>query len=126
MAVVAAWRPVYHAYSYADALLATATLRSHGLEAHVLGHGAERALGWAHGIVQVAAGQHLHAQEVLRQVRGVRTDTEYLEWHALKQRRTLRRGIVVAALVALAAAFSVVALLHSAPQKLPATTSGGR
>jgi len=115
---VAAWRPVYHAYSYTDGWLATTALISHGLTARMSGQSADRALtGAQHGVVQVADGQHLEAQEVLRLIRGVRTDTEYVEWQALKHRRRVRRGLIVGVLAALAAAVAFMALLADAPRK---------
>ncbi len=81
--------------------------------------GAERVLmGSAHGVVQVAQGDHLRAQEVLRQIRGVRTDTEYLEWQAIKHGRKVKRGLLIGAIAALAAASSMaVALLSTAPER---------
>ncbi|MBK9975779.1 MAG: hypothetical protein IPP14_13495 [Planctomycetes bacterium] len=113
------WRAVYHAYSYADGLLATSALRSYGLVARMACQGAERVLmGSAHGVVQVAQGDHLLAQEVLRQIRGVRTDTEYLEWQAIKHGRKVKRGLLIGAIAALAAASSMaVALLSTAPER---------
>lgn len=121
------WRAVYHAYSYADALLATSALKSHGLTARLSCAGAERALtGNANGVVQVASGEHLRAQEVLRQIRGVRTDTEYLEWQALKGRAAMRRGILIGAIAALAAAAGVaVSLVAQAPDR-PASARSDR
>lgn len=108
---ILAWRSVYHAYSYADAILATSALQSHGLAARLSVQGAERALmGASHGIVMVADGQHLRAQELLRQLRGVRTDTEYLEWQAIKGRQRLRKRVLASALAALAVAMAAAAV----------------
>jgi hypothetical protein len=98
---VAGWRSVYHPYSYSDALLANATLQAHGVNARVQ-H--ERLL--TRQVVEVAEGEHLFAQEVLRQLRGVRTDTEYREWHELKQRGARRKLL----LYAMAAATATVAI----------------
>lgn len=104
---VTRWRDVYHAASSADALLANSTLASYGLTTRIRDEHFQRLmLGAAGGVVQVAEEQHLTAKEVLRQVRGVRTDTEYLEWQALKQRGAKRRR---RAKVALALAVSVFA-----------------
>lgn len=101
---VSSWRGVYHPYSYADALLASATLQAHGLTARLRHGSIERVLlGNVGGVVEVAEGEHLMAQEVLRQLRGVRTDTEYLEWQALKQRPRRRQRLLLGALAAAAA-----------------------
>jgi hypothetical protein len=104
---VSSWRSVYHPYSYADALLANATLQAHGLNAR-LKH--ERPLmGHVGSVVEVAEGEHLFAQEVLRQLRGVRTDTEYREWHELKQQR-MKRKLMLCAMAAATATAAVIAL----------------
>ncbi|MBE7492086.1 MAG: hypothetical protein HS108_10075 [Planctomycetes bacterium] len=109
------WRAVYHAYSYADAMLATSALQSHGLSARMTCNLGERALtGASHGVVQVADGDHIAAREVLRQLRGVRTDTEYLEWQELKHRRHVKRGLLLGTLAALAAAAGFGAVLLAA------------
>lgn len=120
------WRAVYHAYSYADAWLATSVLQSHGLAARMTSSGAARALtGAGQSIVQVADGDHWAAQEVLRQVRGVRTDTEYLEWQQLKHSRQMRKGLLIGALAAFAAAAGLgAALIANAPEPEPAATEG--
>lgn len=126
LSVRVGWRAVYHAYSYVDACLATSVLQSHGLTARMTCNGAERALtGGGHGIVQVADGDHWAAQEVLRQVRGVRTDTEYLEWQQIKHRRHVRQGLLIGALAALATAASFgLALLAAGPEVEPAAAQG--
>jgi hypothetical protein len=104
---VSSWRSVYHAYSYADGLLANATLMAHGVNVR-LKH--ERPLmGHVGSVVEVAEGEHLFAQEVLRQLRGVRTDTEYREWHELKNRR-LKRKLMLCAMAAATATAAVIAL----------------
>ncbi|MCC6465814.1 MAG: hypothetical protein IT463_10780 [Planctomycetes bacterium] len=101
---VTTWRSVYHPHSYADAVLAACALRSHGLTARLSIGSADRALtGCTAGVVQVAEGEHLQAQEVVWQLRGVRTDAEYREWQQIKHGRAARRGMLVAALAALAA-----------------------
>lgn len=107
------WRSVYHPYSYADALLASATLQAHGLTARLKHSNVERALlGHVGSVVEVAEGDHLFAQELLRQLRGVRTDTEYLEWqqlkHAARRRRRVLIGAVAAATASAAIAVGVV------------------
>lgn len=102
---VAGWRSVYHPYSYCDALLANATLQAHGVNVRVQ-H--ERLL--TRHVVEVAEGEHLFAQEVLRQLRGVRTDTEYREWHELKQRGT-RRILLLCAVVAATATVAIAGLI---------------
>lgn len=112
MVSLVGWRAVYHPYSYADAMLATSALQSHGFNARMSLQSAERTLtGVARGVVQVADGEHLRAQEVLRQLRGVRTDTEFVEWQELKHRRRLRRGLLIGALAALATAAGIGAAL---------------
>ena len=94
------WRAVYHPHSYADAMLATAALQANGVTTRLQQCNLSRVLfGQAGGVVQVAADEHPLAREVLRQVRGVRTDTEYLEWQAIK-RRAGRNAPIVAALAA--------------------------
>jgi hypothetical protein len=108
---VSEWRAVYHPHSYADAMLATAALRANGVTTRLQQCNATRVLfGQGGGIVQVAADEHAVAREVLRQVRGVRTDTEYLEWQALKH-RPQRIGLVLVA-VAAGAALAAGMLLH--------------
>ncbi|MBX3474622.1 MAG: hypothetical protein KF754_09590 [Planctomycetes bacterium] len=127
LAGVVGWRSVYHPYSYADAMLATSALQSHGFNARVSVGLSERWLtGNARGVVQVADGEHLHAQEVLRQLRGVRTDTEFREWHEIKHRRTLRRGLMIGTLAALATAAGVAAMLMQAPATEEAATESRR
>lgn len=76
-------------------------------------------MGSTHGVVQVAQGDHLRAQEVLRQIRGVRTDTEYLEWQAIKHSRRVKRGLLIGAIAALAAAASITAALLSTDLERP-------
>jgi hypothetical protein len=122
------WRAVYHAYSYADAWLATSVLQSHGFTTRMSCNMAERALtGSSPGVVQVADGDHLVAQEVLRLVRGVRTDTEYLEWQHLKHRRHMRKGLLIGALAAIAAAAGVgLALLAAVPEGEPVAAESRR
>lgn len=95
---VSTWRKVYHPYSYADAMLARATLQAHGLNTRHLHSNTERIL-WSNsgGVIEVAEGEHLYAQEVLRQLRGVRTDTEFLEWQELRDRRARRRRALIGA-----------------------------
>ena len=117
---VSTWRKVYHPYSYADAMLAHATLQAHGLTARHLHSNMERILySNAGGVIEVAEGEHLFAQEVLRQLRGVRTDTEFLEWQEHKDRKARRRrarlGVVATATAtaALAAAAVLGLLLES-------------
>jgi hypothetical protein len=107
---VAGWRSVYHPYSYSDALLANATLQAHGVNARVQ-H--ERLL--TRQVVEVAEGEHLFAQEVLRQLRGVRTDTEYREWTELKQRGA-RRRLLACAMAAAAATVAIAGLIAWAAQ----------
>lgn len=99
------WRNVYHAYSPVDALLAKSALESHGVTARIRDENASRMMLHGHGlaVVQAAEGEHLRAQEVLRQIRGVRTDTEFLEWQAIKHGVGLGRKIVLGTLAALAA-----------------------
>lgn len=107
---VSAWRSVYHPYSYADALLASATLQAHGLTARLKHSNVERVLmGHVGSVIEVAEGQHLQAQEVLRQVRGVRTDTEYLEWQQLKQAARRRRRMLIGAVAAATASAAIAA-----------------
>ena len=102
------WRSVYHPYSYADALLCNATLQAHGVTVRLKHSNVERVfLGHVGSVVEVAEGEHLYAQEVLRQLRGVRTDTEYLEWQELKYRARRRR--VLAGTVAAATATAALA-----------------
>lgn len=95
---VSTWRKVYHPYSYADAMLAHATLQAHGLTARHQHSNMERVLNSnAGGVIEVAEGDHLYAQEVLRQLRGVRTDTEYLEWQEWRDRKIRRRRALIGA-----------------------------
>jgi hypothetical protein len=103
---VSHWRSVYHPYSYADALLAQATLQAHGLHARHQHSNLERILmGKGGGVIEVAEGDHLFAQEVLRQLRGVRTDTEYREWQEYRHRRPgFRRALLTAVVAATATA----------------------
>ena len=63
-------------------------------------------MGHVGSVIEVAEGQHLFAQEVLRQLRGVRTDTEYLEWHELKHRKRRRTLITAVAAVTATAALA--------------------
>lgn len=99
------WRNVYHAYNSVDALLAKSVLESHGVTVRIRDENASRMMLHGHGaaVVEAAEGEHLHAQEVLRQVRGVRTDTEFLEWQSLKHRVGLGRKLALGAVTALAA-----------------------
>ena len=107
---VSSWRSVYHPYSYADALLASATLQAHGLTARLKHSNLERVLlGHVGSVVEVAEGEHLFAQEVLRQVRGVRTDTEYLEWQQLKHAARRRRRALIGAVAAATASAAIAA-----------------
>ena len=53
--------------------------------------------------------EHLAAQEVLRKLRGVRTDTEYLEWQELKRRRGSTRRMIFAAMAAVTASVAIAA-----------------
>lgn len=119
------WRTVYHPYSYADAMLASAALRANGVTVRVetgnllMRHG---------GVVQVAADEHPIAREVLRRVRGVRTDTEYLEWQQLKRRRGARSRLLIGAIAAGTAIAAGVALylFHAADADRPAITRTAR
>ncbi len=99
------WRNVYHAYNNIDALLAKSALESHGVTVRIRDENASRMMlhGHAAAVVQAAEGQHLRAQEVLRQIRGVRTDTEFLEWQSVKHRHSLARKIALGTAAALAA-----------------------
>ena len=104
------WRTVYHPYSYADAMLATATLQAHGCTARLRHSNVERVLlGHVGSSVEVASDEHLFAQEVLRQLKGVRTDTEYLEWQELKAQRKRRKAFWIGALAAATASAALVA-----------------
>jgi hypothetical protein len=117
------WRSVYHPYSYADGLLANATLQAHGVNTR-LRH--ERMLiGQAAGVVEVAEGEHLFAQEVLRQLRGVRTDTEYREWQEFKQRRAKHRLMWCIVATATAAAAITALWLHARGTVEPAAEAAG-
>ncbi|MEZ5993972.1 MAG: hypothetical protein R3E76_16685 [Planctomycetota bacterium] len=107
---VSNWRSVYHPYSYADALLANSTLLAHGLTARLRHSNVERVLmGHVGSVIEVAEGEHLAAQEVLRKLRGVRTDTEYLEWQELKRRRGSTRRMIFAAMAAVTASVAIAA-----------------
>jgi hypothetical protein len=108
---VAAWRGVYHPYSYADGLLANATLLAHGVTTRLKQGTLERVLlGNMGTVVEVAEGEHLYAQEVLRQLRGVRTDTEFREWQDLKQ-RNLRRRIIMGTVAAATATAALAGMV---------------
>jgi len=103
--VVPLWRSVYHPYSYADGLLANAALLAHGVTTRLKHGSLDRVLSSnLTTVVEVAEGEHLFAQEVLRQLRGVRTDTEYREWQQIKQRARHRRLIAGAFAAATAGA----------------------
>ncbi|MCC6572407.1 MAG: hypothetical protein IT462_01335 [Planctomycetes bacterium] len=99
------WRNVYHAYNNVDALLAKSALESHGVTVRIRDENASRMMLHGHGmaVVQAVEGEHLQAQEVLRQIRGVRTDTEFVEWQSVKHRLGLGRMIALGTLTALAA-----------------------
>lgn len=103
------WRNVYHAVNHIDAWLAKNTLEMHGVAARIRDEHATRMMLHGHGnaVVEAAESDHLLAREVLRQVRGVRTDTEFLEWQELKHRRPTRK-ILLGALALLAAAAAAV------------------
>lgn len=103
------WRHVYHAVNHVDAWLAKNTLELHGVAARIRDEHATRMMLHGHGnaVVEAAESDHWLAREVLRQVRGVRTDTEFLEWQELKQRKPARR-ILLGALALLAAAAAAV------------------
>lgn len=100
------WRNVYHATNSVDAWLAKSALESHGVCARIRDEHAARLMlhGHSNTVVEAAEGDHLLAQEVLRQVRGVRTDTEFLEWQELTRRRSPQRKILLGAMSLLAAA----------------------
>ena len=101
------WRSVYHPYSYPDALLAHSALLAHGVTTRLKHSNMERVLlGHIGAVIQVAEGDHLYAQEVVRKLRGVRTDTEYLEWQELKRRKALHRKLLIGAVAAAAAALA--------------------
>jgi hypothetical protein len=120
------WRSVYHPYSYADGLLCNATLQAHGVTVRLKHSNIERVfMGHIGSVVEVAEGQHLYAQEVLRQLRGVRTDTEYLEWQELKHRTCRRRALfgTVAAATATAALAASLLLGLLGDDRLAAQTS---
>lgn len=126
---VSEWRAVYHPYSYADAMLATGALRANGVTARLQQCNLERVLlGRQGGVVQVAADEHVVAREVLRRLRGVRTDTEYLEWQALKGRRTLRARLLIGALAAgtALAAGAMLALFSGGIEAEAASTQSAR
>ena len=109
---VSNWRKVYQPYSYADAMLANATLQAHGLTTRHQQSNMERILHCnAGGIIEVAEDEHLYAQEVLRQLRGVRTDTEYLEWQEMKDRKARRKRALLVAVATATAALAAAATL---------------
>jgi hypothetical protein len=114
---VSTWRAVYHSYSYADGHLAVAALRAHGINARVQQGSLERVImGNTGSVVQVAEGEHQQACALLRNLRGVRTDTEYQEWLALKARRQTRKAVLIGAVTAALAAalgFGVVSAMRS-------------
>jgi len=124
------WRNVYHAVNSVDAWLAKSALESHGVCVRIKDEHAARMMlhGHANVVVEAAEGDHWLAQEVLRQVRGVRTDTEYLEWQELKRRRSPQRKLLMGALAMLAATAAAVVtgsivthLVHGRPaQQTPA------
>lgn len=119
------WRNVYHAVNSVDAWLAKSALESHGVCVRIKDEHAARMMlhGHSNVVVEAAEGDHWLAQEVLRQVRGVRTDTEYLEWQELKRRRSPARKLFIGAVaVVVAAAAAVITgtvLTHSAPSSRP-------
>jgi hypothetical protein len=112
------WRALYHPYSYADALLATAALKANGVTARLQQWDAERMLLGRGGVVQVAADEHMVAREVLRKLRGVRTDTEYLEWQALRA-KPMRLGLLIGALAA-GAVIAAGIIFHLLSEAAPA------
>lgn len=126
------WRNVYHAVNSIDAWLAKSALESHGVCVRIKDEHAARMMlhGHANVVVEAAEGDHWLAQEVLRQVRGVRTDTEYLEWQELKRRRSPARKLLIGAIaVAVAAAAAVVTgtvLTHTTPNNRPVKQSETR
>jgi len=105
------WRNVYHASNSVDAWLAKSALELHGVCVRIRDEHASRMMLHGHSrvVVEAAEGDHLLAQEVLRQVRGVRTDTEFLEWQEIKRRRSPVRRMVMGALTAIAAATAIAA-----------------
>jgi hypothetical protein len=115
------WRNVYHAVNSIDAWLAKSALESHGVCVRIKDEHASRMMlhGHTNMVVEAAEGDHWLAQEVLRQVRGVRTDTEYLEWQELKRRRSPLRKLVIGALAVVAAAAAATLtgtlLTHTTP-----------
>lgn len=109
----ARWKTVYHAYNSTDAQLARATLASHGLTVRIRDENGSVGMVLGHGatVIEALEDETHRARQVLREVRGIRTDTEYLEWQALKNEGRSRfwLRLVAAGLVA-----SVTALLaHS-------------
>lgn len=122
---VSHWRSVYHPRSQGDALLADATLKAHGLVARLRQSNIERVLlGHVGCVIEVAEGDHLIAQEVLRQLRGIRTDTEFLEWQHLKSQKGRGRRILIGLLaVATATAAMAVGILWKLSEEVPATES---
>ena len=120
------WRNVYHAVNSIDAWLAKSALESHGVCVRIKDEHASRMMlhGHTNMVVEAAEGDHWLAQEVLRQVRGVRTDTEYLEWQELKRRRSPQRRLLMGAMAVLAAAAAAVVtgsivthLVHGRPSQ---------
>ena len=126
------WRNVYHAVNSIDAWLAKSALESHGVCVRIKDEHASRMMlhGHANMVVEAAEGDHWLAQEVLRQVRGVRTDTEYLEWQELKRRRSPLRKLFIGALAVVAAAAAATVtgtlLTHTSPGSRPAKQSETR
>lgn len=126
------WRNVYHAVNSVDAWLAKSALESHGVCVRIKDEHAARMMlhGHANVVVEAAEGDHWLAQEVLRQVRGVRTDTEYLEWQELKRRRSPARKLLIGALAMLAAAAAATItgtlLTHGSPNARPVRQSETR
>ena len=104
------WRNVYHAANSVDAWLAKSALESHGVCVRIRDEHTTRMMlhGHANTVVEAAEGDHWLAQEVLRQVRGVRTDTEFLEWQELKRRHSPQRKFLIGAMTVLAAAAAAV------------------
>ncbi len=111
---IRSWRTVYTPSSYADAMLASTALESHGLVCHVQQCSIQRLFAKAPTSVMVAKADYMQAQEVVRQVRGVRTDTEYLEWQEIKRRREGKKRLWVALIAAAAVSTGlIVAMIKS-------------
>lgn len=86
------WRNVYHASNSVDAWLAKSALELHGVCVRIRDEHASRMMLHGHSrvVVEAAEGDRLLRKRFCEGGRGVRTDTEFLEWQEIKRRPVAR------------------------------------